>query len=195
VVNCPDRYYPNSAGQCTPCLPPCLLCVSQSSCLSCISQAYYFYNGNCFTSCPFGHYSASNICESCDLACLQCFGNSLNCTQCPPNLFLMSQNGTNNSICLKTCPLYYYPDVMNQICSLCVSPCRLCYTASRCISCQAGFVLQYDTCLLNCISGFFNEGGICKLCKAPCATCTSNTNCLSCITNYFFDQNQKKCLN
>lgn len=116
VEDCPGEYYPNSAGQCSPCLPPCKLCVSQSACLTCISQSYYFYNGNCLTACPFGHYSLSNICEMCDLSCLQCSGNRLNCTQCPPNHYLMPRNGTNISECLKSCPQYYYLDAMNQIC-------------------------------------------------------------------------------
>jgi proprotein convertase subtilisin/kexin type 5 len=137
-----------------------MLCVSQFFCLSCVSSSYYYFNGNCLASCPFGYYSSlqnnSNICETCDLSCLQCIGNSLNCSQCASGLFLQSQNGNISFHCLNFCPDYYYPDVINQICTACASPCLLCYSASRCITCASGFMLQYDTCLNKCLSGYYS---------------------------------------
>lgn len=192
---CPSKYYPNSAAFCTPCLPPCEMCQSQTVCISCISQSYFFHNGNCLSSCPFGYYSAINTssCLLCSQSCLECAYSPTNCTQCVSGLYLNS-NGTTFQ-CVSSCPSYFYPDVVNQICLACVSPCLLCYTSSRCISCISGYYLQFDICVKSCLSGYYIKGLYCTLCVSPCATCTSNVTCLSCVTNYYLEQNQTVCLN
>ena len=56
VINCPDRYF--SSGKvplkCIQCSPPCELCVSASSCISCSYN--YLYQSSCILKCPSGYF-------------------------------------------------------------------------------------------------------------------------------------------
>ena len=60
LTSCPDAYYHENLGTnqkfCQSCVSPCVNCISQSQCLSCISGQYY-YNYTCVTSCPDGYFA------------------------------------------------------------------------------------------------------------------------------------------
>ena len=64
VDNCPDMTYNQVLSSCLPFSYPCLLCTSDSACLSCLTGT--LIGTSCYTSCPDGQFSnPSNICQSC----------------------------------------------------------------------------------------------------------------------------------
>lgn len=52
MPNCPNLYYANGY-QCTACVQPCLNCVSELQCVTCIA-GNYLYGTNCVSACDPG---------------------------------------------------------------------------------------------------------------------------------------------
>lgn len=103
-MSCTDTC-PNSTfavgGLCQVCQYPCLECVSQGECLSCLSGT--LNEGNCLSSCPSGMFSGVNsTCEPCQSPCTQCESEATSCRQCESGYFLFGEQ------CLVNCPPTYF---------------------------------------------------------------------------------------
>lgn len=73
---------------------------------------------------------------------------------------------------------------MNDSCARCHSTCETCSDGSphACLSCPAKNLLQNNTCVVECSSGFFIDQSGCQPCLHTCEECLSRTNCSKCRT-------------
>lgn len=98
MQSCPTNSIDNSTFfMCHMCPTECLTCSNISrNCTSCnvtLGSLFTFQNtsftpsrqeGRCYSQCPMGYYSDSNICKNCDSSCTVC--DQLNyCTNCTMN--------------------------------------------------------------------------------------------------------------
>lgn len=142
ISTCPNGTY-QSGTLCLPCLSPCNYCLTNTTCLTCLSN-FYFSNQTCLASslCPNGTYAdAANLnCSSCISPCLTCSATPTNCTACiPPKVY------DNNNQCLSSCPISMYNS--SSVCAACVSPCGNCTSSISCLSCLSGFFLTGTSCV------------------------------------------------
>lgn len=151
------------SGLCTPCISPCLTCVSGSStvctsciagtslsgtsCLSicpsgqspingvCICTSGFIYQNQCVESCPILTTAVNNTCQQCTAHCSSCYGSPTNCTQCALGYSLVGNNCVHSSTCA-------YGQVSGQN-GLCISICSvgLLFYDTYCISsCPTNYV-------------------------------------------------------
>jgi hypothetical protein len=142
ISSCPNSTY-KSGTLCLPCESPCNFCLTNTTCITCLSN-FYFSNQTCLTSslCPNGTYADNpNLnCSSCTSPCLTCSVAPNNCTACiPPKVY------NNNYQCLSSCPITMYNS--SSICAACVPPCGNCTSATSCLSCLGGFFLTGTSCV------------------------------------------------
>ncbi|ELP91492.1 hypothetical protein EIN_144720 [Entamoeba invadens IP1] len=113
-----------------------------------------------------------------------------------------------NSICTE-CKIGYFLSE-KTICSPCNSTCMNCSSLSKCLRCNAGYIIFGDTCrqcespclecygiskgsCISCIIGYYYSGGLCPICDTSCLTCDkTKTNCTSCKNGTFLQDN--KCI-
>jgi len=148
----------------------------------------------------------------CNSSCLTC-SNGSSCNTCTSQFYLLPANlNVGVTTCVTSCPLGYYPKsivqisfqnstlsaVIQQQCTICISPCLTCKSASICTDCIANYTLSGTTCIQNCPAGSYKSINIviqilsvsittttCKLCSSVCATCVNSSNyCLSCYNGY-----------
>ncbi len=82
----------NNRDVCLVCQANCKYCQdTPSNCLDCIAPYLLFYvadyNYVCVNPCPSHYYSnmiGNNTCLICDSTCVNCYGQSYNCTSCQP---------------------------------------------------------------------------------------------------------------
>jgi proprotein convertase subtilisin/kexin type 5 len=118
-TTCPSGTYQNIYSKtCLPCASTCGECLgAPDACTACQSSQgniQYYYNGNCYSSCPSNTYLVSDQCFDCDASvnCKTCDMAATNCTSCLNGLFL--DNPTSGA-CSSTCPnpTYSIKDVIN----------------------------------------------------------------------------------
>jgi len=63
-----------------------------SHCVSCLNGKGFLQQigdeKKCLSECPLGTYPVNGVCELCDLNCLSCLGNKINCVECPMDQYL-----------------------------------------------------------------------------------------------------------
>jgi len=167
----------------------------QTNCLTCPNETYLqnlvgpsSCRDNCWNSSTYPD-DWFNVCESCDISCLTCNGNSSeSCMSCRNVTYLQKLIGPSS--CEKTCPDGTYPDNLTNICQLCQSPCKTCTLngTSNCTSCVDFTYLQPNngptTCNITCPTSYYGENSTntCDHCYDDCLNCTtaSSFNCTYC---------------
>ena len=104
LSECGTGYYINNTDNtCGMCNPNCKECnASPENCSVCEDGKFLNRTGNtsnCVVYCQngqFGHPTKKE-CQNCSAPCSDCFGNSRNCTECPPDFYLLG------SSCVKNC--------------------------------------------------------------------------------------------
>ena len=146
---------------------------------------YHISSTQCNSSCPSNFYpnTTNMYCYRCSTQCFQCTGpTNSDCTSCYTTTQRRVLNGT-------TCacqPLYYYDNLIADICPSCSYTCLSCYApgVSNCLSCNATDNRYNDNASsCPCLPGFYDNGGrTCVACHFTCATCTAGAanNCLTC---------------
>lgn len=172
--------YVNVSGIAMPCLGDCATCsATQTNCTSCKTNNL---SGNlCLITCPSGTTSVNMVCTACSSPCLTCSGAVTSCLSCDPSITpSVYLSGTH---CVTGCPSGRYANDTNNECTLCVSPCLTCTTASNCVTCVSTHSFLQNACLLSCPSGYVSINQICLACQSPCGTCSvTQTNCTSCLS-------------
>jgi proprotein convertase subtilisin/kexin type 5 len=166
----------------------CRDCSNSTFCINCyndtsITANVVLKNNTCAPSCPdIGFFVVNLVCQLCDPNCYKCTGSSKNCTQCTGSLYLDS---TTNS-CVSVCPDKYYSVNSTLQCSPCISPCVNCISNTSCISCQSGWFLFGNSCLVSCPVDTYiqnSANNTCDPCSSNCLTCINFTfQCKSCDT-------------
>jgi proprotein convertase subtilisin/kexin type 5 len=109
VTLCPSQLY-NNSGTCSYCISPCLTCINQTACISCINN-YILSNNQCLSSCSSGQYvnvlNNIQICTTCVYPCSTCSTITL-CLSCSRVSLLNLQTYYYNNSCKTTCPSGYY---------------------------------------------------------------------------------------
>lgn len=73
---------------------------------------------------------------------------------------------------------------VNDSCAKCHSSCETCSDGSShtCLSCPFRKLLQNNSCVAECSSGFFTDQSGCSPCSHTCEQCSSRFNCSKCRT-------------
>ncbi|KAL4473928.1 hypothetical protein ABPG74_022792 [Tetrahymena malaccensis] len=203
ISQCLQNYYFNQQLKiCSRCNYPCVNCLDNSTC----------------TSCMDGYYLLGNQCIKCDVKCLTCNGGTdQDCLLCNQP-FMPQQIGKmdcvikcsvgfyqSNQSCLKcnqacsqcadqtnvcdTCADGYYK-YSDNTCQPCENFCQICLSLNNCTQCQSGYLLFQGTCLDNCPQGYLNSQGICIPCNPNCQSCQVNVDhCISCNSGYYLYNN------
>ena len=110
VTTCPTTYYYNATtlltintinvnvSQCVRCVPPCLTCLSQSACLSCmLGYKYNSLQHICSSTCSVSLFFNSTIsdCQPCSPNCLMCSSATF-CYSCNTSTYLHMLTSTTN---------------------------------------------------------------------------------------------------
>ncbi|EAR92882.2 transmembrane protein, putative (macronuclear) [Tetrahymena thermophila SB210] len=198
-TSCPPKYYvlkqspSDLSGRCDNCYQGCLTCLSnaQNQCQSCV-QGYFFYNNQCYISCPYQLVPDKNSICQCQIAgCSKCQIDGVRqlavCVSCSnPQYFLY------NSSCLSACPANLFSNFIKM---QCVDKCQqteyLNQNLKQCTS-NCSFYSYTDIttnqkiCTNKCPDGYFTDliNNVCTLCDQRCSTCNGPTNS-SCITCSF----------
>jgi len=175
--SCPDFTYESDPGNdCLPCISPCDLCSSKTTCISC-RDGFYMSAIGCVRKdeCPAGTYpdDETRYCKKCAKACSTCYGPmSKECLTCNfEEGFGKVTEGTCEGI---VCGEGTYKSISFETkritCLLCNTACLDCDTegTDRCIECEEGYV-SYSSSVENrvrcddCPVGFFkNLNSECK---------------------------------
>ena len=146
---------------------------------------YHINSYQCDSSCPWYQYenTTNNYCYGCNSRCQGCTGPSNNqCTGCNTAAHHRILNGTT-CVCQ---PLYYYDNLVSDICPPCSYTCLTCFgpSNSNCLSCNFTDI-RYDdgnnSC--PCNPGWYDNGGsTCVKCDITCVTCYggAGNNCITC---------------
>lgn len=135
---CPNYTFPNSNGwACTTCIPPCEMCSTNASCVSC-TNGFYLFNQTCSGVCPLGFVGLNKICTPCTNNCSKCSGSPSFCLSCNLGTYLYN---TSSPTCSSSCPFGLYPNNATQSCTGCTSNCSTCFGfSSNCTSCISGLL-------------------------------------------------------
>ncbi|XP_077377227.1 proprotein convertase subtilisin/kexin type 5b isoform X4 [Festucalex cinctus] len=167
---CPEGFFHSERKHCEPCASDCVVCTSDSHCLSC-SPGHKLRGGQCF---PVSCSTEAEVCLPCDDGCKQCEhkdsghpDNGTICLKCEDDFYKL------DSDCYKSCPdgTIGVPDSMT--CAPCEDRhCAIC-DESQCYWCQRGFYLFDNGCVEACQAGFFvdAESQECEACHRSCKTC------------------------
>jgi hypothetical protein len=130
----------------------------------------YVIGCNCPT-CTVTECKKCQNCKTCDKGgCLAC------------SAWFYTLNGT----CVLTCPLGYYQDSINGVCTACGPDCATCDNSKNfCLSCKnTNFSLYRGNCLSSCPNGTIAMGKVCVDCPANCARCGGDLKCITCNSGY-----------
>ena len=222
-LSCSEGYFllqniyimPNVEGsKCTKCEEGCLNCVNTRKCVRCKS-GYRLVNNNGNPSCEPCEEGCA-ICSESPEKCIACsigyYANSIpsqdyvNCTKCPPNCHECFIDDGGELICM-TCFDGYYKDNETGTCNECKFPCSICSSIDSCLSCVPGYLLEGNSCDLQCSSicltckyssdicdscrdGYTLSGTTCIKCPVGCKMCEItqySAVCLSCLDGYYKD--------
>ena len=196
VCSLTSQYYANTTNMCQLCSSPCLQCINQTFCMSCLSPSdYLFANGTCNSTCPsVAYFNTSEIltlsngtytqkkCSDCDTNCNQCVNSSTTCLNCKNPAFVLWPN----NLCTATaCQAGYYNN--SGICSPCLTNCSTCDNPINCTACLTGYVFNYlYQCVNQCGSQVLYPGSKKCICGPNCVSCSvSIDNCTSCVSTYY----------
>ncbi|XP_004862586.1 proprotein convertase subtilisin/kexin type 5 isoform X3 [Heterocephalus glaber] len=166
-----------------PCHSSCETCSgSTTRCTSCPKGAYLLAQA-CVSSCPQGMWPSvrSGSCENCPEYCASCSGDDL-CMKChtQPDQVLFLHEGR----CYHSCPEGFYEE--GDSCERCSSPCRACEgNATKCHSCEDGFVLAQGVCLGSCPERHVAVERVCEPCPEKCQDCIHENVCKECMPDFF----------
>lgn len=142
VQNCPTAYATptliDGTGKCSPCPSNCQACIDSNTCTQCTTSPYIIYNGQCIPS------NCLN-CQVCD------FSSNI-CNTCNAGYYLYGQS------CYQYCPDGYYGDNSTGICTICMTDCLLCSSASVCTLCITNYIFVNGSGCVNL--GFLNFGTV-----------------------------------
>jgi len=175
--SCPDFTYENDLGNdCLPCIFPCDLCSSETTCISC-RDGFYMSGIGCVRrdECPAGTYpdDETRYCKECAKACLTCYGAmNKECLTC--NFEEGFSSITKGTCGMIVCGEGTYKNISFErkeiTCLPCDTACLACDSkgTDRCIECQEGYV-SHSSSVENrvrcddCPVGFFkNLNSKCK---------------------------------
>jgi len=162
----------------------CLTCVdSASNCLTCGMSAFganlYFHSNQCLLTCPnaFWPNTTAHNCDSCQPACLVCFGSLLTqCTQCG-NTTDIYYKDLDSTTCGLICPDgQYNSSSIPNLCQRCSSTCITCsVTAENCtnVNCSKNYYFLNNSCLSQCPDNYFPNSTQrqCIQCTPGCQSC------------------------
>ncbi|KAK7573323.1 hypothetical protein V9T40_010514 [Parthenolecanium corni] len=181
LAACPPNTY--ESDSCGSCYANCETCTgpAESNCTTCKS-GFFELSNKCHASCPLGFYGDSKRreCVPCVPNCDVCHNNGT-CVTCSAGYVL-----NHEAKCVTTgsqlCRTGEYS--VNDSCARCHSTCETCSDGSphACLSCPAKNLLQNNTCVVECSSGFFIDQSGCQPCLHTCEECLSRTNCSKCRT-------------
>ena len=101
------------------------------------------------------------------------------------------------TLCLAQCPDGTYFNGNTCIdCNASMPNCTACTSASKCVSCPAPRIMNYNSDTCECPPRYFlnSSTDLCDLCPFDCWTCDSNGSCLSCSPSSDFRQlNGSRC--
>lgn len=208
VSSCLDGFYATTDRVCALCSSPCFTCTGNStSCSSCISGytydpisrtctqtsqcpygAYRDVNGQCQRYCPTSYFYAGGCIYQCPpgfspnqyLGCVQ----SVTPTFCQIPLFLQG------NACVNTCQLGFYGNSVTRTCDRCFSNCQQCLSATTCVNCVPGYLLNnlQTSCIISssCQPGQVQYNSVCYT-SCPLGTYQQGQLCIrSCPPNTFF---------
>lgn len=128
---------------------------------------------DCLSSCnaSSGYFldtaDGPKVCGKCSVNCKTCFGNSENCTSCPPNTFLnKTEPGNATYNCAPSCLDRFFPDPVTQRCMPCDKGCYECdVRKDNCTACEAKNdndkkFLYNSKCVDKCPDGAFILQGV-----------------------------------
>ncbi|KAL4504526.1 hypothetical protein ABPG72_009972 [Tetrahymena utriculariae] len=204
-TSCKDGYFLNNANQCQQCIQPCLNCIDQNKCTSCVKGDKFVYNNtNNSCQCQDGYYLDQSTCKYCPLTCSKC-NSSSQCTECVQGTSLQS-NGT----CQCSSGQIFNTSI-NQ-CQSCQPDEIICLDKNNQNQPKCASGDQYKansiTQICECNNGYYQDGLRCIKCPVECSECSSNLLCTkctdikanlkegkcSCLTGQFFDLTQNKCI-
>jgi len=176
---CDEGFYlSNFYGDCEKCgQQACKTCVSSSSCVSCVKNAYLTSIG---CKCEAGYYWAdSQKCDICHETCLECSDKGeFSCTKCAADAILKSSHSCG-------CYTGYFLSSPEKTCFKCSFTCYSCKDASpqTCLSCASNMVMiSKPPGPCKCKDKYFWEIDKCLNCHSSCATCLASGYCTTCDT-------------
>lgn len=123
------------------------------------------------------------------------------CAACLPGSYL--QNG----MCINNCSVLGPLQITNPLdgrCGLCSDHCTACVgTASTCMACEVGFVLQDHACVIECREGYYaapparpGDTPLCTQCDSSCLACSGAgpNHCSACGGPAFLDGELSACV-
>ncbi|EAS05890.2 zinc finger lsd1 subclass family protein (macronuclear) [Tetrahymena thermophila SB210] len=228
---CQSPYYLNIDKNCVSQCPDTFIGDSVNKQCVC-RQNSTLTNDKC--QCSTGFFDFNGVCQSCSQNCDQCTSQSV-CTICSSNYFLF-----NDSTCVSLCPQTFLVDSSNQKCTCranstlqnnkcicnvgfveingqcesCSSNCYICSSQAVCLTCQPGYLLNFDaTCITQCLPTFVIDftqqkcvcrtnsslqnnscpcnvsyqdvSGVCQKCPQNCDQCSSQKVCQVCSSGFY----------
>lgn len=155
--------YAESNNQCMACSSDCATCVDYpDKCLTCSDPVKVWKNYKCIAACNPGYIEINDLC--CPDKCTAC----------------------DMTEACSGCIAGYYLDGLNT-CQPCDSNCATCTTtATKCLTCPVGKVLQGTKCQSACNQKYLAVAGKCTACHASCKNCngTTDADCVGCENLY-----------
>lgn len=158
VQTCPVGTYALSTNlSCAICVSPCLSCLNDLFCLSCIQGYFLTPDNTCSVLCPYRYYgeSLTQTCQKCSGRCNECLDQQ-RCLNCKTGFYYPS-----NYSCLDSCSpsvglIGYYANLNSMTCTTCDSSCLNCLISSTyCTSCPSGYLFFNNTCINSCPTGYY----------------------------------------
>ena len=199
MTRCPAGFV-SSGASCVQCSAECLECANTpSQCTACADGLQLdVVSGRCEATneCAFGNYR--DPFGQCKLICptgAYFFDSTCFFGECPPGYKVDKINQAciedqipsgctipkflQGRVCVDNCSPGYYPNLVNRVCEACSSGCFSCLSASYCISCNTGFELKDNECVLSesCGDGSYKYQSQC-LPSCPLGTFARNGFCL-----------------
>ncbi|XP_077615494.1 proprotein convertase subtilisin/kexin type 5 isoform X1 [Crocuta crocuta] len=188
VFKCPSGKF-EFQNQCHLCHYTCQECQGNepSNCTSCGADKHgrdrFLYLGECWESCPAGHYPAEgHACRPCPDHCELCHDAHI-CTRCVGGYFLVPTNHTCQKL---VCGQGEVQDPDYGECMPCEEGCLGCSLGDpgTCSSCTPGYYMFQHRCYTTCPEKTHSEGSECKPCDTNCSNCDQH-KCYWCEEGFF----------
>ncbi|XP_045878824.1 proprotein convertase subtilisin/kexin type 5 isoform X2 [Meles meles] len=188
VFKCPSGKF-EFQNQCHLCHHTCQECQGNepSNCTSCgvdkHGQKRFLYQGECWESCPAGHYpTEGHTCLPCSDNCELCHSAHI-CTRCMDGYFIVPSNHTCQKL---ECGQGEVQDPDYEECVPCEEGCLGCSldNPGTCTSCTTGYYMFEQHCCKTCPEKTYREGSECKACETNCGNCDQQ-RCYWCEEGFF----------
>ncbi|GAA5986253.1 hypothetical protein JCM10908_006477 [Rhodotorula pacifica] len=188
--SCPAAFYADQdKKQCLACDAGATSCKGPHQATACgftsaSKRLYLNIVGMCVekTSCAATTWAdpATQVCESCTLL----DPDAATCTS--PTVLSCSTKYFYQAACIDPCPLRFYANDEDHVCTPCDDPDALTCDAQGALSCESGYLWNRQ-CLPTCPSATYAVGHVCKACSddfgVGTAVCTSQ-NAVTCAPGY-----------